>query len=75
MEGQAVRDAAAAAVDVVVAGGAAAAAVVTPLAALVARSCQEGDIDLRMKVQGDTSRCLKPSVDLKTKVPFWPGLA
>ena len=25
--------------------------------------------------QGDTSHCLKPPVDFKTKVPFWPGLA
>ena len=23
-------------------------------------------------IQGDTSRCLKPPVDFKTKVPFWP---
>ena len=26
-------------------------------------------------VQGDTSRCAKPPVDLKTKVPFLPGQA
>ena len=25
-------------------------------------------------VQGDTSRCAKPPVDFKTKVPLWPGL-
>ena len=28
-----------------------------------------------MSVQDDTSRCLKPPVDSKTKVPLWPGLA
>ena len=26
-------------------------------------------------LQGDTSRCAKPSIDVKTKVLFWPGLA
>ena len=26
-------------------------------------------------LQGDTARCLKPPVDFKTKVPFWPALA
>ena len=26
-------------------------------------------------VQGDTSRCAKPPVDIKTKVPLWPGQA
>ena len=28
-----------------------------------------------LHIQGDTSRCAKPPVDFKTKVPFWPGLA
>ena len=26
-------------------------------------------------ILGDPSLCLKPPVDFKTKVPFWPGLA
>ena len=25
-------------------------------------------------IQGDTSRCFEPPVDIKRKVPFWPGL-
>ena len=25
-------------------------------------------------LQGDTALCLKPTVDFKTKVPFWPRL-
>ena len=28
-----------------------------------------------MSLQGDSSRSSKPPVDIKTKVPFWPGLA
>ena len=27
------------------------------------------------KIQGDHSACDKPPVDIKTKLPFWPGLA
>ena len=30
--------------------------------------------DFGRLIQGDTSRCPKPPVDFKTKVPFWPGL-
>ena len=26
-------------------------------------------------IQGDTSGCDEPPVDIKTKVPFWPGQA
>ena len=31
--------------------------------------------ECRPKLHGDASRCLKPPVDFKTKVSFWPGLA
>ena len=27
-----------------------------------------------LRLEGDIARCLKPPVDSKTKVPFWPGL-
>ena len=40
------------------------------------RRCARGcGLKGRLRVQGDTSRWLKPPVDLKTKVPLWPGLA
>ena len=35
----------------------------------ILKTCQE------CLVQGDTSHYLKPPVDIKTKVLFWPGLA
>ena len=40
--------------------------------------CTRDDIDEEQEqneccVQGDTARCPKPPVDLKTKVPLWPG--
>ena len=29
----------------------------------------------RTTLQGDTSGCFKPPVDIRSKVQFWPGLA
>ena len=32
------------------------------------------DEEIKSILQGDPSRCAKPLVDFKTKVPFWPYL-
>ena len=36
-------------------------------------SIQSKVYSVNVWVQGDTSRCFKPPVDIKTKVLFWPG--
>ena len=33
------------------------------------------DEEIKSILQGDLSRCLKPPVYFRTKVPFWPGLS